>query len=147
MSSRYGCCLTSSGRDNWTTIPVSTHRGVCPGESEGNNWTVDPMSIHRGKITMRSVSNTRNRPTVSDQRLQCCPVGNHRCRSTVSHIGRRQVKDCLCSIPGSTNLGSVSLLLSYFILVLGDWQVRSARRRPVRTTVVDNTTCIKVGMG
>ena len=109
VSSRHGKCVASSGSKNWTVNPVITHCGKFPVGSEGKNWTVNPVSIHCGRMTMRSVSNTRNRTLVSDHSMQSCSVGNHRCTSTVSHIGRRHVKDCLCSIPGSTNLGSVSL--------------------------------------
>ena len=125
---------------------VSTRCGKSSVRSEDKNKKVDLVSIHRGTITMRSVSNTRNRPPLSDHSLQSCTVGNHRCSGTVGHIGRRRVKDCVCSIPSLTNQGSVSLLLSYFMLVLGDWQVRSARRRPVRLTVVDAPTGTEVGI-
>ena len=67
--------------------------------------TIDPVSIHRGKITVRSVSNTWNRPPMSDHILRSFLVGNHRCSSTASHIGHRQDQDCVCSIPGFTSLG------------------------------------------
>ena len=50
-------------------------------------------------------------------------------------------------MPGYISLGSVSYLLRCFIVVLGDWQVRNARRRPVKTVVVDNPTDVEVGIG
>ena len=99
------------GSSNWTTDEVSTHCGVCPGESESNNWTIDPVGIHRGKTTVRSVSNTRTWPSVSDKSLRSYYVGNHCCHSTVSHIGRCQVKDCVCNMPDYTSLGSIPCLL------------------------------------
>ena len=146
MNSRHGNRLASTGSKNCTIYSVRTHRDWFLVGSKGKNWKVGSVSIHRGRFTVRSVSNTCNGPPVSDHSLQSCTVGNHRCLGTVSHIGRRQVSDCVCSIPRFTTRGSVSLFFSYLIVVLGDWQVRNTRCRPVRTTGVDAPTGTKVGI-
>ena len=147
MSSRHGKRLASLDGKNWTADPVSTHRGKFVVGSKGNNWTINPVSIHRGKITVRSVSNTWNRPPMTEHILRSFLVGNHCGSSTASHIGHRQVKDTVCSILGFTSLGFVTLLLSYFIFVRGDWQVRSVRRSKVRSTHMDNPTGMEVRIG